>query len=57
MNITVLLAVAMVVLGMLIVYRTVEAGGGPAALGILIGALFVAAGIGRLWLHRGGWRR
>jgi len=56
-NLTVVLAVAMVVLGMLIVYRTVEAGGGPAALGILIGALFVAAGLGRLWLHRGGWRR
>jgi hypothetical protein len=39
----------MVVIGVAIVVRTVAAGGGPTAIGILLGVLFVAAGAGRLW--------
>jgi drug/metabolite transporter (DMT)-like permease len=43
----------LVVIGVAIVVRTVGAGGGPAALGVLLGLLFVAAGAGRLLLQRG----
>jgi hypothetical protein len=32
--------------------RTVDAGGGATAVGILVGLLFVAAGAGRLYLTR-----
>jgi hypothetical protein len=39
----------MVFLGVAIIVRTVAAGGSPAALGIVVGRLFVAAGAGRLW--------
>jgi hypothetical protein len=39
----------MVFLGVAIVVRTVDAGGGPVSLGVLVGVLFVAAGIGRLY--------
>jgi hypothetical protein len=42
----------MIVIGVAIVVRTVSEGGGPAALGILLGVLFVAAGAGRLWVQR-----
>ncbi len=40
-------------LGVAIVVRTIDAGGGATAFGILVGALFVAAGAGRLYLTRG----
>ena len=39
-------------LGVAIIVRTIDAGGGAAAFGILVGALFVAAGAGRLYLTR-----
>ncbi|MGH2968556.1 MAG: hypothetical protein ACRDK0_05765 [Solirubrobacteraceae bacterium] len=42
----------MVFIGLAIVVRTIDAGGGPAAFGILVGVLFVAAGAGRLLLQR-----
>jgi hypothetical protein len=41
-----------VFLGFGIIYRTVEAGGGATAFGILVGLLFVALGAGRLYLTR-----
>ncbi len=44
----------MVVIGVAIVVRTIAAGGGPAALGILVGLLFVAAGAGRLYVQSRG---
>ena len=44
--------VLMVALGVLLVVRAVTAGGGPLALGVVIGVLFVAAGTGRLYLER-----
>ena len=40
----------LVFLGIGIIVRTIDAGGGAAAFGILIGILFVAAGGGRLWV-------
>jgi len=42
----------LVFLGMGIIFRTVDAGGGATAYGILIGVLFIAAGAGRLYLTR-----
>jgi hypothetical protein len=42
----------MVLLGVAIVVRTLAAGGGPLAFGLVLGVLFVAAGAGRLWLGR-----
>jgi len=43
------LSVLMLLLGLAIIVRTLAAGGGPLAFGLLIGLLFVAAGAGRLW--------
>ena len=42
----------MVLLGIAIVVRTIDAGGGPVALGIVLGVLFVAAGVLRLYAER-----
>jgi hypothetical protein len=39
-------------LGVGIIVRTVDAGGGATAVGVLVGLLFVAAGVGRLYLTR-----
>jgi hypothetical protein len=46
---TLVLSAAMVALGFAILYRTLAAGGGPLALGTVLGILFIAAGAGRLW--------
>ena len=50
--ITLVLSGLMVVLGVAMIARTLAAGGGPLALGIVLGLLFVAAGAGRLWVER-----
>ena len=42
----------MVLLGLAMIARTLSAGGGPLATGLLLGLLFVAAGAGRLWAER-----
>jgi hypothetical protein len=42
----------MVVIGVALIVRTIAAGGGALAIGLLLGALFVAAGAGRLYLNR-----
>ena len=48
------MSVVLIVLGIVLVIRTVSAGGGPAAAGVLLGILFVLAGAGRLYLtYRG----
>ena len=47
-----LLSGAMVVLGVAILVRTIAAGGGALATGVLLGLLFVLAGAGRLWAER-----
>lgn len=46
---TLLTSGLMIFIGVAIVVRTIGAGGGPGALGTLLGILFVAAGAGRLW--------
>jgi len=48
----VLTSAAMVLLGVAILVRTVAAGGGPLATGVLFGILFCAAGAARLFLSR-----
>ncbi len=48
------MSVILIVLGIVLVVRTVTAGGGPAAAGVLLGILFVLAGAGRLYLQYRG---
>ncbi len=49
---TILLSTALLLVGVALIVRTVAGGGGAGALGILLGVLFVAAGVGRLWIVR-----
>ncbi len=51
---TLVLSAAMVVIGLAMLARTLAAGGGPLAVGTVLGILFVAAGAGRLYIT---WRR
>jgi hypothetical protein len=51
---TLVLSAVMLVLGLAIVVVTLANGGGPLALGILLGVLFAGAGGGRLFVT---WRR
>jgi hypothetical protein len=46
------LSVMMVVLGVAILVTTIARGGGPLAVGTLLGVLFTAAGLGRLYVER-----
>jgi hypothetical protein len=48
-----LFSVVMLVLGVAMIVRTVTMGGGPIAIGVILGALFILAGAGRLWVARG----
>lgn len=48
------LSALMVVIGVAILVRTIAAGGGALSVGIILGALFVLAGAGRLWVSRRG---
>jgi hypothetical protein len=41
----------MVLIGVAILVRTIAEGGGPVALGIILGLLFIAAGGGRLYIE------
>jgi len=45
------LSLAMVAIGLLLVALTLARGGGPLAVGVVIGVLFVAAGSARLYLQ------
>jgi hypothetical protein len=45
------MSVLMMLIGVALVVRTVTAGGGALATGVLLGVLFVAAGAGRLYLQ------
>ena len=47
-----LLPLLMLLLGVAIIVRTLTLGGGPTAAGLLVGALFCAAGGLRLWVER-----
>jgi hypothetical protein len=46
------MSVVMVILGIAILVSTIARGGGPLAIGILLGVMFVAAGAGRLYVER-----
>jgi hypothetical protein len=46
------LSAAMVAIGVAMLVVTIANGGGPLAVGVLLGLLFVVAGGGRLWLTR-----
>jgi hypothetical protein len=47
------LSLLLVLLGLVLIVSTLARGGGVAAVGVLIGACFMLAGAGRLWLLRG----
>ena len=47
------LSIALVIIGVVMIARSIGAGGGPASTGIVLGVLFVAAGAGRLFVSRG----
>jgi hypothetical protein len=49
---TAVLSVVMVLIGVALIVRTLSAGGGVLALGILLGVLFCVAGAGRLSMLR-----
>jgi len=48
---TAVLSTILVLLGLAMIVRTLAAGGGGLALGLLLGVLFVAAGLGRLYIN------
>ena len=51
-GLTLVMSLLMIGLGVAMIAVTLTNGGGPAAFGIVIGLLFVAAGGGRLWVLR-----
>ena len=53
-NATRILSAAMLVIGVALIVRAVSAGGGPLAVGVVFGLLFIAAGAGRLWVASKG---
>jgi hypothetical protein len=44
------LSVVMLGLGVAILIKTIASGGGPLSIGVLLGIVFMAVGVGRLWL-------
>jgi hypothetical protein len=48
------LPLLMALIGVALIVRTLAGGGGALALGLLLGVLFVAAGVGRLYLESRG---
>jgi hypothetical protein len=51
-----LLSVLLVAVGLTMIGAALARGGGPGAVGVVLGALFACVGVGRLWLARGGGR-
>jgi hypothetical protein len=51
---TLVLSCALALIGVAIVARTIDEGGGVLSVGVLMGVLFVLAGLGRLWVT---WKR
>jgi hypothetical protein len=45
------MSVLIIVIGIALVARTLIAGGGAGAVGVILGLLFIAAGAGRLYLQ------
>ena len=48
------LSIGMIVIGVALVVRTLAAGGGALATGLVLGVLFVLAGVARLYLQLRG---
>lgn len=48
-----LLSAVMAAIGVVLIVRTIAEGGGVLSVGVLLGVLFLAAGIGRIMLLRG----
>jgi hypothetical protein len=48
---TAVLSAVLIVLGIAMIVRTLVAGGGAVAIGLLLGVLFIAAGVGRLYVN------
>ena len=49
-----LLSLLLMAIGLAMIGAALARGGGPAAFGVVLGALFACVGAGRLWLARGG---
>jgi hypothetical protein len=49
---TLVLSALLIVVGIAVIVRTLIAGGGGTSLGVILGVLFTAAGLGRLWVAR-----
>ena len=49
---TLLLSTVMVLVGVAMIVQAIAGGGGPLAVGVVLGLLFVAAGAGRLYAER-----
>jgi hypothetical protein len=47
------MSTVIVLIGVALLVSTLARGGGPRAIGVLLGVLFVLAGAGRLYLARG----
>jgi hypothetical protein len=45
------MSVLIILIGIAMIVRTIVAGGGAVATGLLLGVLFIAAGAGRLYLQ------
>jgi hypothetical protein len=50
--ITLVLSSLMVLIGVAMIVRAIAGGGGPLAVGIVLGLLFIAAGAGRIYAER-----
>jgi hypothetical protein len=48
------LSAALLLLGLAMIVSTLVRGGGPLALGVILGVMLALLGAGRLWLARGG---
>jgi hypothetical protein len=49
---TFVLSILMIALGVIMIATTLFRGGGPLAIGVFMGILFSAVGVGRLYIHR-----
>jgi hypothetical protein len=54
---TIVLSCALALIGVAIVARTIDAGGGVISVGVLLGLMFIVTGAGRLWIATRGERR
>ncbi|WP_372789666.1 hypothetical protein [Paraconexibacter sp.] len=49
---TSIMSVLMVVIGVAMLVSTIARGGGPLALGVILGVMFLTVGSGRIWVAR-----